>query len=107
MLAQGARCGPSAEEFIQTLLRRFAFFGGGGACGLRRVADRRELTFYLMLDQQTASRGELIVSEAFRLAGIEPKAAGDEQKNERAEQETALAFKARFTEQAFESAIRH
>src|SRR5262249_24038929 len=59
------------------------------------------------VDQQAAGGGRLVVGQVLGLVGVQPEAAGDQQQDEGAEQEAALALQAGFAEQTLEGAVRH
>ncbi len=59
------------------------------------------------IDEQAAGVDRLIVSELFRLIGVEPKTERDEDEDGRPKQKAAFAFEAGFAEQTFEGAIGH
>src|SRR5579884_569567 len=61
----------------------------------------------LVNNRQTAGSLDLIVGKRFRLSLEQPKAAGQQQHDEQAEQESPFAFQSRLAEQTFESTVRH
>src|SRR5262249_3322373 len=72
-----------------------------------RPAAGEELAVDDLRHEQPAGGGDLVVGQVLRLAGVQPETASDEQQDERAEQEAALALQAGLAEEAFEGAVGH
>ena len=80
---------------------------GGAPVALEEIDDVIINLIDGLHDKQPAGRLELAVGEVLRLPRVQPERAADQQQDEAAEEEAALALQAGLAEQAFEGAVRH